>query len=277
MPELPEVETIVRSLRGKSPGDGILNHPIYRTTLSWEKALVEPQPALFSHCLLQKSIGSLNRRGKFLVFDLAPWTMLIHLRMSGDLRYESTISDPLQKHDHLVIEFDNHTRLVFNDPRKFGRIWLTHEPEHVLSQLGPEPLDEQLTQEKFYAMLQTKKQRIKPLLLNQSFIAGLGNIYTTEALFRSKIHPLTPACQLTKDESGILLQSIRNVLEDGIRHNGSSIDWAYRGGNFQNHFSAYGREDQPCPACGNPITREIIGQRSTYLCPVCQPQKVLSE
>jgi formamidopyrimidine-DNA glycosylase len=203
-------------------------------------------------------------------------TLLIHLRMSGGLRVESTQDEdgnprPLQPHDRLVLDFQENLRLVLNDPRKFGRVWLVKDPAEVLNSLGPEPLDPAYTAEDLRNALKNRQRSIKPLLLDQTFIAGLGNIYTDEALHLAKIHPLTPAARLTEMEVEHLWLAIRSVLMEGIRRNGASIDWVYRGGDFQNHFRVYGRSGQPCPVCGTPIERIVVGQRGTHFCPVCQP------
>ena len=195
--------------------------------------------------------------------------------MSGDMRVESSCTDsgeprPFEKHDRLALEFNNGQRLVFNDTRKFGRAWLVKDPAEVLGSLGPEPLDELLTPEIFFNMLQNRRRQLKPLLMDQSFIAGLGNIYTDEALHLAKLHPLAVSDQVSREGAARLLTAIRSVLGEGIRRNGASIDWVYRGGDFQNHFSVYGRAGSPCPNCGTPIERLVVGQRGTHICPNCQ-------
>ena len=177
---------------------------------------------------------------------------------------------PFEKHDRLALEFNNGQRLVFNDTRKFGRAWLVKDPAEVLGGLGPEPLDDLLTPETFFNMLHSRSRQLKPLLMDQSFIAGLGNIYTDEALHLAKLHPLAVSDQITQEASARLLTAIREVLGEGIRRNGASIDWVYRGGDFQNHFSVYGRAGSPCPVCGTPIERLVVGQRGTHICPNCQ-------
>jgi len=137
--------------------------------------------------------------------------------------------------------------------------------------LGPEPLDETLTAEAFHRRLTVTHRALKPLLMDQRFLVGLGNIYADEALFYANLHPLRPAHTLTALEASRLLEAIRLVLQEGIRRNGASIDWVYRGGDFQNHFTVYGRAGQPCRRCGTPIQRLRIAQRSAHLCPRCQP------
>ena len=195
--------------------------------------------------------------------------------MSGDLRLERVLDDtgteiPLQKHDRLVLLFTNGSRLAFNNTRKFGRVWLVSDPDEILRDLGPEPLDKALDANCFHSMLQQHKRQLKPLLMDQHFIAGMGNIYTDETLHQAKLHPIRRSNTLTKEESAYLLDSIRSVLQEGIRHNGASIDWVYHGGDFQNHFNVYGRAGDPCPVCGTQIERLVVGQRGTHICPGCQ-------
>jgi len=278
MPELPEVETIARCLR---EGDAL-----YQTTLIgcrvvgvkvlWARTLANLIPDEFAGRIQGQAIQSVGRRGKFLVIRLSTDTLLVHLRMSGDLRLEATLDSqgtpvPLQKHDRLSLVFDCWQRLVFNDTRKFGRVWLTEDPKTVLGSLGPEPLEPQLTDSQFFSMLSHRKRQLKPLLMDQSFLAGLGNIYTDEALHLAKLHPCMPSDQVSPQASIRLLAAIRSVLQEGIRRNGASIDWVYRGGDFQNHLRVYGRSGQPCPVCGTPVTRLVVGQRGTHICPACQP------
>ena len=225
--------------------------------------------------LIGQNVQTVWRRGKFVVIQFEDQHLLIHLRMSGDLRVEGIRdergnSKPLQKHDRLVLEFRDGSRLAFNDTRKFGRAWLTKEPQEVLGKLGAEPLDPALTEAKFHQMVIRRKRQLKPLLLDQTFLAGLGNIYVDEALFLARLHPLQNACLLSEQQSAVLLKAIRNVLRKGIHRNGASIDWVYRGGEFQNEFCVYQRDGQPCPACGTRIERMLVGQRGTHYCPNCQ-------
>jgi len=272
MPELPEVETIRRGLISGSDGVPSLVHQrITSVDLFWPKAVASPDPLQFIQGLQQREIVSLSRRGKFLLINLDHGTLIFHLRMSGDLRMQPA-GEPTQKHDRLQLNFNSGWKLVFNDTRKFGRAWLTEDPQKVLSGIGPEPLDPDLTPDKFDAMLQVRSRQIKPLLMDQRFLAGLGNIYTDEALFSAGIHPLRRSDTLTQPEAERLLAAIREVLQQGILAKGASIDWVYRGGDFQNHFQVYKRTGSPCPRCGTPIQRIVVGQRSTHFCPVCQPQ-----
>ena len=166
--------------------------------------------------------------------------------------------------------FSQGYRLTFNDPRKFGRVWLVKNSEEVLSRLGPEPFDRDFLPETLYSMLQRKKRQLKPLLLDQTFIAGLGNIYTDESLNLACLHPSLLSSQVHEEEAHRLWWSIRETLEQGIWQNGASIDWVFRGGEFQNHFRVYGRINQPCFTCGRMIVHSVVGHRSTYYCPFCQ-------
>ncbi len=276
MPELPEVETIVRALRqGGRGGDPLPGKTIRSATLFWPGALASPTWRELENALPGQTVRDVTRRGKFILVHLDRHTLLIHLRMSGDLRVEPDSADqPFQPHDRAAISFVDGMRLVFNDTRKFGRLWLTDDPGGLLGGLGPEPLDETLAPARFHAMLQARRTRLKALLLDQSFLAGLGNIYSDEALHRARLHPCRPACSLGRSEADRLLAAVRQTLREGIRLNGASIDWAYRGGGFQNNFRVYGRTSQPCPRCKRPIERILVSQRSTHYCPFCQPFEI---
>ena len=271
MPELPEVETIARILRLGGPGQpSLVGRCILGANLLWERSLVEPSPSEFKQRTIGQVIEDIGRRGKFLYLRLTRDWLLYHLRMSGDLLVKPAGTPP-ETHDRLVLGLDGDIQLVFNDARKFGRVWLVDEVDRVVENLGPEPLDEGLTAEDLFNRLHATRRQLKPLLLDQTFLAGLGNIYVDESLNLAKLHPLIPANTLTQEQAGRLLESIRTVLRDGILRNGASIDWVYRGGDFQNYFRVYQRTGEPCPACGTPIARIIVGQRGTHFCPYCQP------
>jgi formamidopyrimidine-DNA glycosylase len=270
MPELPEVETIARALRqGGRGGPALVGKRIQSAHLLWQRTLAEPTPAEFEQRIRGQQITDIGRRGKFLVFRLEADSLLVHLRMSGDLLVEPQ-SAPIAAHHRLTLDLEGDLRLAFNDPRKFGRAWLAADPERILSGLGPEPLDPAFTAVELFNRLQHTRRQLKPLLLDQSFIAGLGNIYTDEALHLAGLHPLQAAHGVNKAQAGRLWESIRAVLLDGIQRQGASIDWVYRGGDFQNYFRVYQRTGQPCPVCGTPVERMVIGQRGTHFCPRCQ-------
>jgi formamidopyrimidine-DNA glycosylase len=264
MPELPEVETIARTLRPVLAGKTILS-----TDLRWRRTLVTPSPLKFRRYLTGQVIESISRRAKFLHLQLSDWHLLIHLRMSGDLLVVLGGYQPAL-HDRLILHLSQDARLVFNDARKFGRVWLVRDPAEIFGRLGPEPLSPGFTPESLFASLRRRNRQLKPLLLDQTFIAGLGNIYVDEALHMARLHPLSPSGSVSKRQAERLWHSIREVLEEGIRRNGASIDWVYRGGDFQNHFRVYGRAGEPCLVCGTKIRRILVGQRGTHLCPHCQ-------
>lgn len=270
MPELPEVETIVRGLRADN---NIISKTIINSQVLWQRSLAVPLPVEFFENIRGQQVLAVDRRGKFIVIRLTRQWLLIHLRMSGDIFVETGETTRNNKHDRVLLDFDDGSRLAFNDTRKFGRVWLVDDPQSVFGKLGPEPLEESLTGDVFFEKLSRSKRQIKPLLLDQTFLAGLGNIYTDEALFIAGIHPCTPAWLIDTEQASALLSAIREVLLEGIKRNGASIDWVYRGGDFQNHFNVYQRDGEPCYHCGTLIERITLGQRGTHYCPHCQPLK----
>lgn len=272
MPELPEVETFrLRFLHGTDDIPSLVGKQIGGVSVFWQKVVESPSKEQFERRIEGQTITDIHRRGKYLLFLLSRDVLAIHLRMSGDLLVESQ-SDPIAKHHRLIIELDGGIRLSFNDTRKFGRVWLVEDSERLLSKLGPEPLDEAFTPQVFFDMLQGVNRQIKPLLLDQHFIAGLGNIYTDEALFLAGIHPLTKSDAIDLNQSVILCKAIKDVLHEGILRNGSTIDWVYRGGNFQNYFHVFRRTGEDCLRCGNLIEKITVNSRSTHICPICQPK-----
>jgi formamidopyrimidine-DNA glycosylase len=274
MPELPEVETIVRKLRPH-----LLGKTIQEADLRWHRTLAIPSQRKFKELIKGQEITEVTRRAKYFILRLTDYSLLIHLRMSGDLFIKESTIKP-EKHDRLILRLrsapglgmaDDHvSSLIFNDTRKFGRVWLTTEPENVLGKLGPEPLSRTFTPEWLHTALHGKHRQLKPLLLDQTFLAGLGNIYTDESLHLAKLNPLAASNAITTRQAKALHEAIRRVLKEGIRRNGASIDWVYRGGEFQNYFRVYDRAGKPCPECGTEIQRIVVGQRSTYICPHCQ-------
>jgi formamidopyrimidine-DNA glycosylase len=189
--------------------------------------------------------------------------------MSGDLLVEPD-DQPAAPHHRLLLDFQDHWRLAFNDPRKFGRVWLVADSDQIIGNLGPEPLDPAFSPEELYRRLVERRRQLKPLLLDQTFLAGLGNIYSDEALHLARLHPQALSHSVTAEQAERLWRSIRQVLQDGINRHGTSIDWIYRGGDYQKYLRAYGRTGEACPECGTPIRRLIVGQRSTHICPNCQ-------
>jgi formamidopyrimidine-DNA glycosylase len=271
MPELPEVETFRRYLlQGESEAPSILGKKIINAELLWERTLAEPEPEEFLSRIQGQYVTGIGRRGKNLLINLSQDNLIIHLRMSGELIVEEKIN-PIGTHYRLILNFDDSYRLAFNNIRKFGRVWLTEEPSEVIGNLGPEPLGDDFTPESFHALLHSRNRQLKYFLLDQEMIAGLGNIYTDESLFRAKLHPARKSDSLSADESLLLWQSIREVLHEGIQNQGSSIDWMYQGGDYQKYLSVYNLEGQPCNRCKTPVERIKIAQRSTYFCRNCQP------
>lgn len=267
MPELPEVETIARTLKPDLVGKTILS-----ADLRWSRTLAIPSPKKFREQVKGQKILDVGRRAKYFILHLSDFSLLIHLRMSGDVHIKDSTNKP-GKHDRLIIKLSGRKSLVFNDTRKFGRVWLTENPNEILGKLGPEPFSKNFSPQWLYAALHKKHRQLKPLLLDQTFLAGLGNIYTDEALNIAKLHPLHASDSVTTKQAEALHEAIRKVLKEGIRRNGASIDWVYRGGEFQNYFRVYDREGEPCTTCGARIKRITVGQRGTHFCPRCQRLK----
>ena len=283
MPELPEVETIARKLKPH-----LLGKIITEADVRWARTLAFPNPRKFKSQIKGQEIKDVTRRAKFFIMQLSDYNLLIHLRMSGDLLIKDSKIKP-EKHDRLILKLQSakssapedpsnlvhaaaprHASLVFNDTRKFGRVWLVSDAAEVLGRLGPEPFSKKFTPKWLHTALHSKHRQIKPLLLDQTFLAGLGNIYTDESLNVAKVHPLMISDAVTVKQAEALHNAIRNVLKEGIRRNGASFDWVYRGGEFQNYFRVYDRAGKPCPTCGTNIERILVGQRSTHFCPNCQ-------
>jgi formamidopyrimidine-DNA glycosylase len=264
MPELPEVETIARGLWPELVGRTILSADVL-----WARTLAIPSAKKFKEQIKGQKIKNVSRRAKFLNLQLETYNILIHLRMSGDLVVRKGKIKP-KKHDRLILYLSGGQSLAFNDTRKFGRVWLTDEPERVLGKLGPEPLEKGFTAEWLYNNLQARKRQLKPLLLDQTFLAGLGNIYADECLNMAKLHPLVLANTVKPGQAAALHKAIRAVLKEGIRRSGASIDWVFRGGEYQDYFRVYDRQGKPCMTCGATIKKFTVGQRGTHICPNCQ-------
>ncbi len=270
MPELPEVESIVRRFRDRLEGRQIADFVSHWPRQCWPDA-----ECIRSH-VCGRRIARLWRRAKFVVMDLedaaAAGHLLIHLRMSG--RFEWSADQPAPP-PHVRAEFQlrGGERLLFCDARKFGRVIFRQDLVGLERELGPEPLEAIFTPARLAARLDGRARQLKPLLLDQSVVAGLGNIYADEALFHAGLHPLTRSDRLRGPHIAALHRAIRFVLRKGIRLNGASIDWAYPGGRMQQHFSVYGRAGRPCPRCRTPIAALRVGQRGTHICPRCQPRR----
>ena len=266
MPELPEVETIARKLKPQ-----LMGKTIQDAQLRWQRTLAFPSPGKFRQLIKGQQIQNVTRRAKYFILQLSDFSLLIHLRMSGDLLIKEGKIKP-EKHDRLILNLlsaeGDLSHLVFNDTRKFGRVWLTANTEDVLGKLGPEPLSRAFTPRWLYTALHSRHRLLKPLLLDQTFLAGIGNIYADESLHLAKLHPLAASDSVTEEQAEALHGAICQVLKEGIRRNGASFDWVYRGGEY--HFRVYDRTGKPCPVCGTSIERILVGQRSTHFCPTCQ-------
>jgi len=275
MPELPEVETVVRDLRSH----GLENSEIIGVDVRWPRTLVETTPDQFQLSVTGRKITRIDRRAKYIVLSLDNGDrLLIHLRMTGKLRF-SALEDGLGKHDHIAILLAGGRLLVFNDTRKFGRFRLISDGHNPLDALGPEPLSEHFTAVALQERLRGKTGRIKPLLLNQTIVAGLGNIYVDEALWQARINPEQCADTLGRKEISRLHQAIQQVLQNAVDNNGTTLgtgqDNFYsvagnRGRNADN-LKVFRRDGLPCPRCGTVLARSIVAQRGTHFCPHCQP------
>ena len=269
MPELPEVETVVRMLRPL-----LTNRTFTDARTSWPRHIDRPAPSELKRRINGRSVQAVTRRGKYIVIHLSGnETLIVHLRMSGHLSV-SDADKPVSKHTHTVFTLDNGQELRFRDTRKFGRVWLVKNPDDVLGKLGPEPLEDSFTIDTLKTQFQGRKRILKSLLLDQSVIAGIGNIYADEALFYAALHPTRRSDSLKDAEIVSLYKGIRKALSLGLENEGASID-SYRKpdgemGDMQNILNVYGRTDHPCYLCDEPIQRIIVGQRSTHFCPICQ-------
>jgi formamidopyrimidine-DNA glycosylase len=290
MPELPEVETLVRRLR-----EPVIGRTIEDVTIYWKRTIARPAPKEFVRRLRGCTVQAIDRRAKYLVFTLAEagpapahderelarsarsasrgtplHFLLIHLKMSGKLSVVDA-GVPIEKHDRVVFHLDGDHHLRFNDVRKFGKMWVVIDPEEVTGSIGPEPLDRAFTLPKFRALVQARSGVIKPLLLNQTFVAGVGNIYADEALWRAHIHPLRSADSLADVEIAALYRSIRHVLRTAIEDEGTDAGDGVIEGDYAPRV--YGRQGQPCLRCHQPLRKIVVGQRGTHFCPHCQPRR----
>jgi len=267
MPELPEVETIVRALQA-NVGASIKNIEIRREDILRLQEFTVPQ-------LYGKTIKNIRRRGKFLIFELGRnLNLIFHLGMSGRFYMLAAAEEPAEKHVHVIVHLNNNISLIYQDPRRFGGVWLVRDRERFFSHMGREPLSSDFTAAYLEDILKQRKAPVKNLLLNQHLISGIGNIYADEALFTAGIRPDRPAASLSRQEIKILHRSIRKVLRQGIKLRGTTFrdyrDAFNESGGFQDYLKVYGRHNQPCSQCGKLIQRIRIGGRSTHFCTNCQ-------
>lgn len=272
MPELPEVETVCRGLRKQILKRKIVAVKYHRPNLRF------PMPQDLPQAVSGKTVKEIQRLSKYILIVLSDGgKILLHLGMSGRLFFNDEKDFTPAKHDHVVITFDKGPRLVFNDARRFGVLDYLKPGEDthkLLGNVGLDPFDPKMTAIWLGEKLARRKTPMKAFLMDQKIIAGLGNIYVCEALFRAKISPKRPAGKVKEKEVPGLVKAIHDVLNEAIKAGGSSLrDYVQTDGElgyFQSKFSVYGREDQPCRACKMPIKRITQSGRSTFFCPNCQ-------
>lgn len=277
MPELPEVETVCAGLRENIKGLKIERVQVFCFKLR------KPVDKDIGSRLCGKKITDIKRRAKYiLIISDEGDVLIIHLGMSGRLIIEPKGKKQRQKHDRVLFVFDKNYQMVFNDIRKFGLVSITDEKGLLthknICKLGPEPLDDNFTDEDLFLILQKKKTSVKKMLMNANFIAGIGNIYACEILFQSSLHPETLCCDITREESKDLYENIKKVLNHAIKAGGSTLkDYVNSSGQkgyFQNEFRVYGRENNNCYKCSDIIQRVKKFGRSYFFCPTCQKVKV---
>ncbi|MCY3780831.1 MAG: DNA-formamidopyrimidine glycosylase [Chloroflexi bacterium] len=273
MPELPEVETVVRGLR-----EPLIGRRILSMWQDWAPTIHSPSLQEFAARIAGQTVERIRRRGKYILVELDHDTLVIHLKMSGRLYVaEAGVEHEADRWVHVRLDLDNGQQLRFSDLRKFGRVYLTDDVAGLLAHLGPEPLSDDFTLEHFRASMYRRKRAIKALLLDQELVAGIGNIYADEALFRAGIHPATGVDKLSDEETERLHETIRAALIAGIEHEGASINWYRKAdgqkGESQDHFFVYGRTGLPCRQCGTTINKIRLAQRGTHFCPDCQPAR----
>ena len=267
MPELPEVETIKREL-----APYIIGRRFTDVTICDAKPARQPSVEELRLKLIGQTIDCLDRRGKYLVFQLSSGNVLIiHLRMTGTLLLNPKEAD---RYARVIFQLDNGSQLVFADRRRLGALWLAENEQAIVGKLGPEPLAPEFTAKSLTQQLHKRQAPIKAVLLDQAFIAGIGNMYADEALFAAKIHPLRKANSLSPQEIRNLHKAIVDVLRSAINSSGASIDTYKRPdgqlGSAHNNFNVAHRGGKSCPVCGTSIQRLAIRNRGSYFCPHCQ-------
>lgn len=270
MPELPEVETVKNGLIKKVKGKKITNCKVL-----WDGIIAYPSTKDFIKEIENQTINDITRRGKYIMFILDDYYLISHLRMEGKYFIKEP-SSPLSKHDHVIFTLDNKEELRYNDTRKFGKMHLVKKDElekSPISKLGKEPWDKDLTTAYLKEKL-NRKLAIKTLLLDQSIITGIGNIYADEILFASKINPKTSGCNLTNKNLQDIIDNTKTILERAIKLGGTTIHTytAVDGitGRFQQELLVHGKKDESCPNCKSKIAKIVVNTRGTYYCPNCQ-------
>ncbi len=275
MPELPEVETVKETLKEK-----LIGRRIDSVQVLYEGIIAYPESSKFVKLLRGMKIVDITRRGKWLVFDMGKYYMLSHLRMEGKYFFKNR-GDAILKHEHVIFSLDNGEELRYQDTRKFGKMYLIEKDKILeigpLKDLGLEPWDDNLTSDYLFDKYKNKKLPIKTVLLDQSIIVGIGNIYADEVLFLSGINPLVKCCMLTDKDRKAIIENTRKVLGHAIELGGTtirsytSVDGVH--GRFQNELSIHGREHEKCYKCNSEIVKIKVGGRGTYYCPSCQKER----
>ena len=271
MPELPEVETVKNELLPH-----VVGRHITGVTLYWDGIVRQPPLQEFYSRLIGQEITGITRRGKYLIFGLSSDDLwIVHLKMTGSLIIGHNSAEP-PRFTRAIIHLDNDTSIFFRDPRKFGIMWLTKDTENIESKLGPEPLETGFTRQVLARRLERRTAPIKALLLDQKFIAGVGNMYADEALFAARIHPQRTSGSLSQEEIERLHRALQRILWAAIGNKGASVDTYFRPNGTEGtaHFEfkvAHGLGGKTCPICGEPIERIVVRNRGTYFCPQCQP------
>lgn len=272
MPEKPEVLTVVKSLKPM-----ILNKKITECNVYWDNIIASPTTDEFKKKIINQKINGITTRGKFIVMDLDDYSLLVHLRMEGKFMFRKK-GEPIGKHEHVELILDDDVSFRFHDVRKFGKMNLIKKEDTYkvkpLIDLGLEYNDDGLTKEYLYEAIHSKRLPIKTVLLDQSIITGIGNIYDDEILFMSSINPNRKACDITLDECQDIIDNCRCVLEKAIKLGGTTIKsfTSSEGvhGLFQNELLAHGKAGEPCPKCGETLQKTKIGGRGTHYCGNCQ-------
>ncbi len=272
MPELPEVETVKETLKLKLIGKKIKDVKIY-----YDGIIAYPEVKEFSNQIKNLSIKDIKRRGKWLMFDLDKYYLLSHLRMEGKYFFKNK-EEKLDNHEHVVFTLDDDEELRYRDTRKFGKMYLIKKEDinsiGPIKDLGLEPWDDSLTKEYLRSKYKNKKLPIKTILLDQSIIVGIGNIYADEILFLSKLNPLIKCCDLNDNDLDNIIKYTKEVLEKAIKLGGTtirtytSVDGVH--GRFQNELLIHGKDKDVCPNCGQPVEKIRVGGRGTYYCINCQ-------
>ena len=277
MPELPEVETVRKGLERL-----VVGKTIDAVTVLWPRIIELPEVPLFQAFLRGQEIIGVQRRGKFLILKLTDFDLVSHLRMEGKYEYFPSAQTAIQdKHTHVIFQMQDGSQLQYRDVRKFGRMALVPKNQSSkykgIQQLGPEPLSHDFDKIAFQEALKKKTMAIKPLLLNQKIVVGLGNIYVDESLWLASIHPERLASSLTERETSLLYESIIAVLGQAVEAGGTTIrtyaNALGEAGTFQVSLQVYGQTGQPCARCQTPIQKIKVAQRGTHFCPTCQKNK----